>query len=689
MINEQVSVFQLWKNLSRELSNLYDMHGVCAAIANEMALYLQTPVVMALGAPSGRYHDVWVVQPDGELLQARWDSSKTDLRPYWETDQVQVLTKHDRPASELVQSELWRLPQEKIVVTRLPHHRSEQVADLTGLIGLIDLPDERLSEEELFQTVSFLTPYLERASLRYQRDRQSVEFSVITEVSHSLASSLRLEDIFKQVSDDVRSLLAVESISLALIDQVTHKIVFVPEMMGALFTEIPPIELEPGEGIAGWVAANNEAVIVNDAYADKRFFSHSDTVSGFRTRSILAVPLRSENVAVGVLEAVNKHGGDFTEHDQLLLTALSGPLATAILNARLHQNVVSEKRRIETIFHSMSEGMLTVGVDGEITAVNDALLTLLRQERPSLLGQDAVSTIRLRNGTLEEFLEEVLATQSEEEFPQLACELKQNGSYVPVLLSGATITDEAGTPTEFVLAFSDLRQIREVERMRDDFFQGIIHELRTPLALILMYARLLLNGRADGDVEKTTRFLKTIEQESDRLQMMVRQMLQLAKLEASEIQRSSEPMDLNDLFSELLPPLADKATEKGLTFIQRIEPDLPELTADRTIMYMVFKNLTENAIKFTLDGTVRVEARNEVEGVRIEVSDEGIGIPEAALPNLFRRFYRAQTAVERGIAGTGIGLSLVKEGVEKHKGTITVESVEGQGTSFVIKLPVE
>jgi two-component system phosphate regulon sensor histidine kinase PhoR len=259
---------------------------------------------------------------------------------------------------------------------------------------------------------------------------------------------------------------------------------------------------------------------------------------------------------------------------------------------------------------------------------------------------------------------------------------------VPVLISGTTIDDPEGHVSEAIFVFSDLRQIREVERMRDDFFANIIHELRTPLATILMYARLLREGKALEDEAKADRFLGVIERESDRLQRMVRQMLQLAKLEAREIQRSSELIDLRNLFEEIIPPLADRATEKGLTFSHRIQTDLPPVVGNGETLYMIFKNLVENAIKFTLSGTVRVDARQENGSVRVEVSDEGIGIPAQAMPNLFKRFYRTQTAVERGIAGTGLGLYMVKEGIEKHNGTIETHSAEGKGTIFTVRLPV-
>jgi len=455
-----------------------------------------------------------------------------------------------------------------------------------------------------------------------------------------------------------------------------------------MFADLPPIRLRSGQGIAGQVAQTGEPLIVNNVYRDQRFYAGIDQNSGFRTHSILCVPLKVEQRVIGVLEAINKRIGNFHESDLRLLQAIASPLAAAIENARLHGDVLAEKRRVETIFASMSEGLLTVNAEGRVTATNESLLTLLgTEDGDALQGQWAHEVINVETSeTLEAFMERVRHATGD--FPQIACDLiHPDGQRVPVLISGASIKNEAGELEEMIVTFSDLRQIREVERMRDDFFHNIVHELRTPLATILMYARLLREGKAHGDKAKEDRFLGVIERESDRLQRMVRQMLQLAKLEARELQRSAELVNLNLVFDDILPPLADRAMDKGLTFSQRIPPALPPIVGNEEMIYSVFKNLVENAVKFTMSGMVRVEARVENGTVEVVVRDEGIGVPEAAKPNLFKRFYRAQSAVERGIAGSGLGLYMVKEAVVKHNGTIDVESVEGEGTTFTVRLP--
>lgn len=676
----------LWQSLNYALSSIFDAHGVCAAVAYEIAIHTGLTTVVSISDPQRQYYDVWVCHSNGETEQTRWEDKKATFEAIQSAGRAIRLDKFERPPAELLKSELWQLPRESILAVSIPYPDSYNPSTPPGAICLIDpTPNSILTEQTLEPLASNVTVFLDRAYLRHQTDRQDVEFAVVSDISYTLTSTLSLPTIFKQLTGTVRRTLNVEELSVGLREP-NGDIEFVKMVMGSRFQDMPPIRLKQGQGIAGWVAENRQPVIINDTYADDRFYSKVDKLSGFQTKSMICIPLQVEDRIIGVLQAINKQTGKFTQHDLRLLQAIGGSLAAAIENARLHQDVIAEKRRIETIFSSMSEGMLTTTADGMVTHANDALLSLLQSRTTNLLNQNAKEIIQLKKSEFAEFAQKVRYAKGE--FPQLAADLRQSdGNYVPVLISGAPVQHEDGQINEVIFVFSDLRQIREVERMRDDFFHGIVHELRTPLATILMYARLLREGKAQQK-EKQDRFLGVIERESDRLQQMVRQMLQLAKQEARELQRSSEPISINAFFEELLPSLADQATEKGLIFRQRIQPNLPDVMINPDTLHLIFKNLVENAIKFTLSGTVQVSAdlKNDTT-LRVQVRDEGIGIPKHALPNMFQRFYRTQVAVERGIAGTGLGLYMVKQSVESYNGTITVASEEGRGTTFTVCLP--
>jgi two-component system, OmpR family, phosphate regulon sensor histidine kinase PhoR len=682
----------LWQQLTLELTNIFDAHGICSVVAYEIATQTGTTTVVGVRDPQQPFFNVWVCNAAGEIRQQRWSHNQASFAPLIALKAPTYTEKFGRSASELINSELWQLPRHGILSVPLPYPTGDSPMTKTppGILALIDPPEGCcLNIDNLVPLATNITTFLDRAFLRHHIDRQDVEFAIVSDINYALASKLSLRNIFKQLMDPVRRALNVDTVSIGLIEPATGDIIFVEMLLGPQFRDLPPIRLKQGQGIAGWVAEKGEPLIINDVYADDRFYARVDRQSGFQTRSMICIPLQVEERIIGVLQAINKEDGKFGDNELRLLQAIAGPLAAAIENANLHNDVIAEKRRIETIFASMSEGLLTVNADGYITQVNDALMTILASGEPQdLLGARAEEVIHLKKGSIGDFINTVLA--SEGESPQLAsdmCPDKLLRDCVPVLISGAPIIKEDGTADEIILVFSDLRQIREVERMRDDFFHGIVHELRTPLATILMYARMLRSGKAQ-EQEKADRFLGVIERESDRLQKMVRQMLELAKLEARELQRSQEPVDLNPLFEEMLPPLADLATEKGLLFRQRIESNLPSIYGNAETLYLIFKNLVDNAIKFTPAGSVRIDVRRVVDFVQIEVADEGIGIPKQALPNLFKRFYRTQNAVERGIAGTGLGLYMVKENIENYNGSIQVKSIENEGTTFTVRFPV-
>lgn len=688
-VDSQTSIHILWDRLTRELHNIYDAHHVCVAAAQEISAHYEMPLLILLQSTLEGHYDVWLCNASAnKLKQMRWD----DCDPLTRLLQVGQ-TIRAQQQSHIACSPLWELV--SAASTGSGHSETIIAPFRTTSFTQIPLggiclftPDNTIEPSTLQLLANHVTTYLERAVLRYRVAQQDIMFDVVNDISISLTSTLSLEDIFDKIANPVRRILNVESVSIGLVDYNTDEVVFVEELLGPLFNDLPAIRVKLGQGIAGWVAQSGRSEIVNDVYNDTRFFSKPDSISGFTTHSIICVPLMVEGEVIGILEAINKQVGLFDETDLTMMHAIANPLAIALENANLHTKALAEKRRIETIFNNMSEGMLTVATNGNITGTNDSLLALLQVPIEQLQYQNATDVIHTRGHDFAQFIHNVLDGSDDDESYTLACDVyaEYPSDAVPVLVSGASVLDENGKISEAIFVFSDLRQIREVERMRDDFFHNIVHELRTPLATILMYARLL---RKNLHNEREDRFLSVIERESDRLQMMVRQMLSLAKLESQEASLRRAPVNLHKLFNEILAPLRDRAINKGIGFEQKVHPGLPVLFGDRDILYSIFKNLVDNAVKFTLDGTVSVEVWVEDDVVYVEINDEGIGIPQEAMPNLFKRFYRTQTAVAQGIAGTGLGLYMVKEGINQHKGTINVLSEVGKGTRFMIRLPVQ
>jgi two-component system phosphate regulon sensor histidine kinase PhoR len=675
----------LWRDLLLDLRDVFDVHFVCATFAYHVARHTGARALVAVADVQARYYDVWLNEPSGQATQMRWTNDEGGLEPLLTLPGPTTVDKLERSAAEVIGGRVWLLAKRRLLAAPLPRDERLYSAYPPTLLALLDPPPQPELERLLTELTGLMSVFLDRAGLRQEVDRRTVEFAVISDISRALSSTLNIQQIYQLLTGPIRQTLNVETLSIGLIEPMTGDILFVEKLFGPMFQRLPPVRLKRGQGIAGWVAEHKEPVIITDAYSDQRFFSGVDYRSGFRTHSMICIPLQVDDRTIGILQAINRQFGRFSDHDLQLMQALGGPLAAAIENANLHADVLAEKRRVETLFASMSDGLITVNHDGVITRVNSAFASMLYSDINAVVGHHLHERVRPKQGDLQKLVSRLLS--GEEDTVQLATDIaRDDGRLLPVLISGAPVDDETGAAQEAIFVFSDLTQIREVERMRDDLFQGIIHELRTPLATILMYSRLLREKRAQPD--KAERFLGVIERESDRLQRMVRQMLDLAKLEAREMQRSAEPVWLNPLFDEALPPLAERAVHKGLLFRQRIETDLPPVMGNRDVYEMMVRNLLDNAIKFTPSGSIQVLARRDNGTVVIEISDDGIGIPDEAMNNLFKRFYRTQTAVERGIAGTGLGLYMVKENLRNYNGHIAVQSTLGKGTTFTIRLPV-
>ena len=262
-------------------------------------------------------------------------------------------------------------------------------------------------------------------------------------------------------------------------------------------------------------------------------------------------------------------------------------------------------------------------------------------------------------------------------------------------LSSARVLSVTGTPLPgspppgAVLVFHDVTELRRLERMRQDFVANASHELKTPLASIQAYTETLIDG-AIHDEAVNVRFLHRIEEQADRLNRLVLDLLSLARLESSQDVFRHDPLAIAPFLGECAEAHRERAESKGLSFVVDFSGLRPEtlVAADDEAIRQVLDNLVDNAIKYTHEGGfVRVSGREASGDVSLIVADGGIGIPRDDLPRVFERFYRVDKARSRELGGTGLGLAIVKHLVQALGGRIAVESRLGVGTTFLVHLP--
>jgi len=351
------------------------------------------------------------------------------------------------------------------------------------------------------------------------------------------------------------------------------------------------------------------------------------------------------------------------------------------------KDVAKEKSKTHTIINSMTDGVLVVDKDGSIALLNPAATRFLSVSAEEVLGK-AIDEIKVEE--LAHVIKEVLEKDTEN-LAGVSQELQvqTEGREVFLRCHAVPVRDEEGALLGGVAVLQDITQLKELERMKADFVAMVTHELRAPVAAIEQQLTVILKGLAGEINERQARMLGRAKERAKGLLDLVKDLLDLSKIEAGMQVQYMEPVDIGGLLAKVVELMQPQAEQKGLTLEFELEDGLPSVNADAANMEGVFTNLISNAIKYTPEGgLVRVTGKREGGYIRIDVQDTGIGISEKDLPRIFERFYRVKTEKTRQIVGTGLGLSIVKQVVDAHLGTIDVQSVENQGTCFTVKLPV-
>jgi two-component system phosphate regulon sensor histidine kinase PhoR len=338
--------------------------------------------------------------------------------------------------------------------------------------------------------------------------------------------------------------------------------------------------------------------------------------------------------------------------------------------ARRLESLQAERSRLETVLSTMAEGVISLDGSGRVLLANQAARVLLQLDREPA-GLALCDLLRLPG--LQEQIAGVIAGG-----PSLRRDVEIGPRTLSMRLSGVNAGKGA------VLVAHDITEDRRYDELRKEFVANVSHEVRTPLTLIQGYVETLLEG-AWRDEKEVQEFLSIIDRNVRRLSALVRDLLDLSRLESGGRPVSAAPLDLKRLAEEVAAayqPLAQKRR-------QSLDVDAAGVAVlDGVLIERALSNLVENALKYTPEGGhVGILAGVSGGRVRIEVRDDGVGIPEEDQARIFERFYRVDKSRSRDLGGTGLGLSIVKHVAQVHGGGVSVRSAPGQGSTFVLDLP--
>jgi K+-sensing histidine kinase KdpD len=422
--------------------------------------------------------------------------------------------------------------------------------------------------------------------------------------------------------------------------------------------------------------------------------------TGVPLRQVVALPMRIGEQTAGLIYIFRSSGGAFDANDRQVLQAFADQAAIAVNNAQLYQQVAQEKRRLDAILDASADGVMILDSSFRVTRFNQALARLSGLPTAQAAGRHHDELIVLRNKRAGMTLSEAAAggwplvsrgsTGLLTSGPlYVEGDLQRaDGSRVSVGITYAPLFDREGRLVSLIANVRDITRFREADDLKNTFISIISHELKTPVALIKGYAGTLRREDAHWQPQTVRDSAAVIEEEADRLNQLIDNLLDASRLQAGGLKLSRSAVAVDALAKRQLEAFGTQTTRHRLS--AEFPSPFPSVPADPARIEQVLNNLIGNAIKYSPDGgSIRVSGRVLPDAIEIVVSDEGIGIPIEEQTRIFDRFYRVDDALSRRTQGSGLGLYISKAIVEAHGGRIEVSSAPGRGTAFSFTLPRE
>jgi len=445
-----------------------------------------------------------------------------------------------------------------------------------------------------------------------------------------------------------------------------------------------------GKRISGVIYIRSDMTSVYDTINESKQIFVQAMIVGLVITVILGT-LISRSITTPINDVTEKAEkmaqGDFSQEVSVKSNDEIGRLADMfnLLRTQLDMTLFemsSEKNKMETILKHMADGLIAVNLEGHIIHANPAAIGMLKVTSEEIESQSYNTLIKQLNEelSLELLMEKCKEGELSDVFEKAGCTYATRYDW---------FKDEDGNDVGIIILLQDITQRQKLENMQMDFVANVSHELKTPLTTIKSYTETLLDGCVDDPVT-VNEFLEIIDNETDRMNRLVKDLLQLSRLDNNQEILNRKEGNLISLLKAAVKKVELTAANKDqhLNCLFNAEERIP-VDMDKDRVEQVILNIISNAIKYTTEGgRIDIDALKVEKNAVITITDNGIGIPETEQSRVFERFFRVDKARSRALGGTGLGLAISKQIVEGHLGTIELESKDGKGTKVTITLPL-
>ena len=341
------------------------------------------------------------------------------------------------------------------------------------------------------------------------------------------------------------------------------------------------------------------------------------------------------------------------------------------------KDVNSEKKQKETILKHMTDGVITFNMDGKVTYINPAAKQMLGVKTEDTNFKSIFGKFSDINMEKIIYLDSWTSSEKKIENEQGIMSL----FFIPY-------RDDLDMPAGIMVVIQDITEHVKLDNMRKEFVADVSHELKTPITSIKGYSETLLDGDCDKETEK--HFLHVIDDNADRMEKLVQDLLTLSKYDNNRARNKPVEFDLGELAKACKEKFDIEIKRKNQDVNCFVTADVPNVYADKDGIERVILNILSNSIKYTPDGgKIDIYVGYVHNDAYVKIKDTGIGIPKNDLERIYERFYRVDKARSRQLGGTGLGLSIAKEIIEKNNGSINIKSKVNEGTEVVIQIPVK